>query len=107
MTRFEKLDFVRNLLFPLLKNSKSVVEEQGHCLRSRSPLTFFPCAVAETTCILQITFAKMIEFLIDNVFVQFGGHLFLHAVGIPVETNGAPLLADFFFAHTRTNVWTI
>ena len=33
VTRFENLDFVRNLLFPLLKNSKSVVDERGHRLR--------------------------------------------------------------------------
>ena len=30
LTRFENLDFVRNLLFSLLKNSKSVVDERGH-----------------------------------------------------------------------------
>ena len=39
---------------------------------------------------------KMIEFLIDNIFVQFGGHLFRQVIGIPMGTNCAPLLADFF-----------
>ena len=39
---------------------------------------------------------KMIEFLIDNIFVQFGGHLFCQMTGIPVGTNCAPLLADLF-----------
>ena len=39
---------------------------------------------------------KMIEFLIDNIFVQFGGHLFRQAIGIPMGTNCAPLLADLF-----------
>ena len=38
----------------------------------------------------------MIEFLIDNIFVQFGGRLFRQAIGIPVGTNCAPLLADLF-----------
>ena len=51
---------------------------------------------AETTCILQITFCKMIEFLIDNIFVQFGGCLFHQVIGIPIGTNCAPLLADLF-----------
>ena len=37
---------------------------------------------------------KMIEFFIDNIFVQFGGRLF-HQV-IPMGTNCAPLLADLF-----------
>ena len=39
---------------------------------------------------------KMIEFLIDNIFVQFGGRLFRQAIGIPMGTNCAPLLADLF-----------
>ena len=39
---------------------------------------------------------KMTEFLIDNIFVQFGGRLFRQAIGIPIGTNCAPLLADLF-----------
>ena len=39
---------------------------------------------------------KMIEFLIDNIFVLFGGRLFRQATGIPMATNCAPLLADLF-----------
>ena len=37
---------------------------------------------------------KMIEFLIDNIFVQFGGHLFHQMIRIAMGTNCAPLLAD-------------
>jgi hypothetical protein len=36
----------------------------------------------------------MLEFLIDNVFISFGGTLFQQVVGIPMGTNCAPLLAD-------------
>ena len=39
---------------------------------------------------------KMIEFLIDNIFVQFEERLFRQIIGIPVGTNCAPLLADLF-----------
>ena len=39
---------------------------------------------------------KMIEFLIDNIFVQFGVRLFRQVIEIPMETNCAPLLADLF-----------
>ena len=46
---------------------------------------------------------KMIEFLIDNIFVQFGGHLFRQVAGIPVGTNYAPLLAGLFlYSHENT-----
>jgi hypothetical protein len=38
----------------------------------------------------------MLEFLIDNIFVSFGGTQFQQAVGIPMGTNCASLLADLF-----------
>ena len=39
---------------------------------------------------------NMLEFLIDNIFVIFGGRVFHQTVGIPMGTNCAPLLADLF-----------
>ena len=37
----------------------------------------------------------MLEFLIDNIFVQCDGGIF-STVDIPIETNCAPLFADLF-----------
>ena len=39
---------------------------------------------------------KMLEFLVDNIFVVFAGKVFKQIVGIPMGTNCAPLLADIF-----------
>ena len=39
---------------------------------------------------------KMTEYLVDNIFVRFGGQLFRQMVGIPMGTNCARLLADLF-----------
>ena len=39
---------------------------------------------------------KMIQFLVDNIDVRFGRQLFRQMVGIPMGTNCAPLLVDFF-----------
>ena len=39
---------------------------------------------------------KMLEFLVDNIFVVFAGKVFQQTVGIPMGTNCAPLLADMF-----------
>ena len=44
---------------------------------------------ADNTC-------KIIEFLIDNIFMQFGGRLFRQVIGILVGMNRAPLLDDIF-----------
>ena len=37
-----------------------------------------------------------IDFLIDNIYVRFGNSVLQQVVGIPIGTNGAPLLADLF-----------
>ena len=39
----------------------------------------------------------MLEFFIDNMFVQCGGRIFQQTIGIPVGTNCAPLVADHSF----------
>ena len=39
---------------------------------------------------------NMLEFLVDSIFVVFGGKVFQQIVGIPMGTNCAPLLADIF-----------
>ena len=39
---------------------------------------------------------KMLEFLVDNIFVIFAGKVFQPIIGIPIGTNCAPLLADLF-----------
>ena len=38
----------------------------------------------------------MLEFLVDNIFMVFAGKVFQQIIGIPIGTNGAPLLADIF-----------
>ena len=46
---------------------------------------------------------SMVEFLIDNIFVMFGGRVFQQTVGIPMGTNCAPLLADLFIRMRQTS----
>ena len=41
---------------------------------------------------------KMLEFLVDNIFVVFAGKVFQQTVGIPMDTNCAPLLVDIFLS---------
>ena len=48
------------------------------------------------TCYSEEKVISMLEFLIDNMCVSFGGILFQQIVGIPMGTNCAPLLADLF-----------
>ena len=36
-------------------------------------------------------------YLLDNIFIRFGTKLYRQTIGIPMGTNCAPLVADFFF----------
>ena len=38
----------------------------------------------------------MIDFLIDNIYIKIGNHLFRQCLGIPLGTDCAPLLANLF-----------
>lgn len=42
---------------------------------------------------------SMLEFLIDNIFVEFGGKLFQQIVGIPLGTMCSPLRADLYLCY--------
>ena len=39
---------------------------------------------------------NMLEFLVVNIFVVFGGKVFAQIIGIPKGTNCAPVLVDIF-----------
>ena len=39
---------------------------------------------------------QMIDFLIDNIYIKIGNHLFRQCIGIPMGTNCVPLLANLF-----------
>ena len=47
---------------------------------------------------------KMLEFLVDNIFVVFAGYVFQQTVGIPMGTNWAPLLVDIFLYSYETEL---
>ena len=47
---------------------------------------------------------SLLEFLIGNIFVSFGGILFQQVVGIPMGTNCAPLLADLFLYSCESEI---
>ena len=43
-----------------------------------------------------------LSFLLDNIYIRFGTHLYRQIVGIPMGTNCAPLVADLFlFCYER------
>jgi hypothetical protein len=51
---------------------------------------------SDSTKKFSATDINMLEVLIDNICVIFGGRVFQQTVGIPMGTNCAPLLTDLF-----------
>ena len=47
---------------------------------------------------------KMTEFLVDNIYVRFGGQLFRQLVGIPMGTNRAPFWLTCFSIPMRMSL---
>ena len=45
---------------------------------------------------IQTDIIRMVEFVIENIYVEFGGHVYQQTVGILIGTNCAPLVADVF-----------
>ena len=68
--RLFHLHFVMDFLLPLLKNSKSVVDDRGHRFRSGSPLTNYPHAsaapppppaISKTASLMNLKFCRVLE----------------------------------------------
>ena len=66
-----------------------ITSEKGYFTDTINPGRGNNLYTADQTC-------RMVEFLIDKIFVKFGGCLFRQVIGIPMGTNCAPLLADLF-----------
>ena len=49
----------------------------------------------------------MVEFLIDNMYVEFGGHVYQQTVGITMGNNCAPLVADLFLYSYEALLYNI
>ena len=39
----------------------------------------------------------MLEFLIDSIFDEFGGHIFQQIIGISIGTNCVSILTDLYY----------
>jgi hypothetical protein len=50
----------------------------------------------------EVEIKKMLEFLIDAIYVVVGGQVFQQSVRIPMGTNRVPLLADLFLYSYET-----
>ena len=50
---------------------------------------------------------KMLEYLIDNIFVEFGGRIFQQTIGIPMGTNVHRYLPTYFYTRMRRSLYKV
>ena len=50
---------------------------------------------------------EALTYLLDNIFIRFGTTLCRQIVGIPMGTNCAPFVADFFFFAMKEILWPL
>ena len=49
-----------------------------------------------------------LHYLLDNIFIRFGSKLYRQIVGIPMDNNCAPLVADLFlFCYERDSMLSL
>ena len=58
--------------------------------------TDIPSKAASKFNITEETLIKLVEYLIDNIYVSIGNRVYRQCVGIPMGTDCAPLLANLF-----------
>jgi hypothetical protein len=74
-------------------------------LRDRS---YFVKKTSDSTKkIYETDIINMLEFLIENIFVIFGGRVLQQTVGIPMGTNCARLLADLFLCWYEADLFSL
>ena len=86
---------IRDKLIPLIQ--KTFAREQASFLACNNLRAFFANDHVDNytmwTC---DDVCRSLSFLLDNIFIRFGKTVFRQAVGIPMGTNCAPLVADLF-----------
>ena len=50
---------------------------------------------------------KMLEYLIDNIFVEFGGRIFQQTIGIPMDTNCYHYLPICFYTRMGRSLYKV
>ena len=61
--------------------------------------TDIPSKAASKFSIPEETLIKLVEYLIDNIYVSIGNRVYRQCVGIPMGTDCAPLLANLFLFY--------
>ena len=85
----------------LYKGQVSLTSRSGYVSQETRPefikwLTVKISTYYSYKCWTCTEFSEAFTFLMENIYVQFGGMVYHQIVGIPMGTNCAPLIADLF-----------
>jgi hypothetical protein len=90
---------LKSRLFFIIDNcffNKNVKRKYSYLVISHQKQYFVKYHSDSTHKYSEVEITKMLEFLIENIFVVVGSQVFQQSVGIPMGANCAFLLADLF-----------
>ena len=58
-----------------------------------------PSMAASSRSITEDKLVELVEYLVDNIYINVGNRVFRQQVGIPMGTDCAPLLANLFLFY--------
>ena len=79
-----------------LEEALTSLIKEAYKVRDKVFWTDIPSKAASKFNVTEEPLIKLVECLIDNIYVSIGNRVYLQCVGIPMGTDCAPLLANLF-----------
>ena len=93
-----------------LKNNLNTLVKEAYTIRgakylniNRQGIAYWSQSQSGERSILLNELVNMLEYLVDNIFIEVGNRVFRQCIGIPMGTDCAPLIANLFLFYYEYN----
>ena len=89
-----------------LKNNLNTLVKEAYTIRGakylnikRQGIAYWSQSQSGERSITLNELVNMLEYLVDNIFIEVGNRVFRHCIGIPMGTDCGPLIANLFLFY--------
>ena len=93
-----------------LKNNLNTLVKEAYTIRgakylniNRQGIAYWSQSQSGERSITLNELVNMLEYLVDNIFIEVGNRVFRQCIGIPMGTDCAPLIANLFLFYYEYN----